>query len=149
MPRTKLSPEEERQLSTYFALLHRYQNLPVNRMMPLTAVRMLCIKRGYGSVTSAMMRWSEHVLAGYACDGLNDAARSYMFVVNRDLLPAEHREGVLATIKMTYQAATDKYVKADIVRILARVLRRERYLKERVTRQAHAALREAPSHARH
>lgn len=132
MPRTFLTPDDQKRIALYFELLQRYHNLPAPQMLPLVAIRVLCIRRGYERVMGAIQRWGEDIVVGYARDELKEMARLWAFMVHQDPPPQDKREGLMNSIKMTRDGASDPAVTKRMYEILGRCGLRETWLRQRL-----------------
>lgn len=131
MPRDKLNRDELGRVGLYFELLQRYQNLPAPKMLPLLAVRTLCIRRGYDGVMGIIGRWGADVAVNYARDELRDMARLWAYMITQDPPPDDKREGVLNSIKLTRDAGNNADVIRNMYQILGRCHIREVHLRQK------------------
>lgn len=131
MPRASLTRDELSRVGLYFELLQRYQHLEAAKMLPLVAVRVLFLRRGYNSVMGGMARWGEDVMVNYAREELIEMARLWAFMVHQDPPPPDKREGVMNSIRMTRDAAADVETTKRIFAFLARCNLREAWMRQR------------------
>lgn len=131
MPRANLNRDELKRVTLYFELLQRYQNLEAIKMLPLVAVRTICIRRGYGNFMAGIERYGEDMALSFCRDELREMARLWAYMVHEDPPPTDMREGVINSIKMTRDAANNVEVMKRTYALIARCAIRERWLRER------------------
>lgn len=126
-----LSPADQEQLSNYYTLLERYQALETDHMMPLLAVRLLCIKHSYGGVMQGMRTLGEDAVVAAARAQLQSMVKMWTRMVETNPPPPEIVEGVMENIATVKAATTDPDVTKRLYKQLTRMRIREDWLKQR------------------
>lgn len=131
MTQMPLAPEDISQLARYYELLERYQALETDQMMPLLAVRLLCIKHGYGGVMEAVRTLGEDAVVLAARAQLQGMVKMWSRMVEVSPPPPEIAEGVMENIETVKTAAADPTVTDRLYKQLGRMRIREDWLSQR------------------
>lgn len=142
MPRAKLTPQEQKLVTIYFELLQRYSQMEADKMLPLVAVRVLFLRRGYDGVLDLMNRANVDLVAKMARDQFTEMGRIWSYMIHNDPPPPPVLEDIRRSIKMTLEAVVDKEIGRRIYAFLSRVEQREVMLRQRdrVAKKASKAL---------
>jgi len=126
-----LEPADREQLSHYYELLERYQNLDTDRIMPLLAIRLLCIKHGYGGVMKAMRALGEDAIVLASRSQLIGMVKMWERMIKTAPPPPEIIEGVLENVATVKAAYLDPAVTTRLYKQLGRMRIREDWLSQR------------------
>lgn len=126
-----LDPADREQLSNYYELLERYQNLDTDRMMSLLAIRLLCIKHSYGGVMEAMRTLGEDAVVLASRAQLINMVKMWERMIKTSPPPPEIIQGVLENVETVRAAYADPAVTARLYKQLTRMRIREDWLSQR------------------
>lgn len=131
IPPLPLDDIDRKALTQCYELLARYQNLEPNKMMPLIAIRLLCLKHGYSSVVGAMRTQGEDLVVMAAQAQLRDMVTRFRRMVHANPPPPEVYQGLMDNIEMIRKAHKDSKVSARLYKQLLRMRIREDWLTQR------------------
>lgn len=131
-----IDPEEQAKLTVIYDLLDRYQQLDKDKMLPLLAIRMLCIKHGYGGVMRTVQDIGIDTVVLAAKGQLMGIVKLWTKMVENNPPPEEIRDGVMENIDTVRRASTDVNVTARLYAQLTRMQLREDWLKFHSTPKA-------------
>ncbi len=131
IPPLPLDDVDRRALTRYYELLDRYQNLEPKIMMSLLAIRLLCMKHGYGTVVGAMRSQGEDLVVMSAQAQLRDMVTIWRRMVHSVPPPPQIHQGVMENIAMVRKASDDPDVRARLYKQLLRRRIREDWLSQR------------------
>lgn len=126
---TGIDPTEQARLTVIYDLLDRYQQLPKDKMLPLLAVRLLCIQYGYGVVLQATHQLGVDSMVLEAKNQLLGISLLWRKMVETNPPPDEIRDGVLDNIDTMRRAVADANVAAHLYKQITRMALREQWLK--------------------
>lgn len=126
-----LTPQERGRLELWFELLQRYQHLDEKKMLPVLAVRLICVRHGYDAVIARMKSHGEDVVVQAAMDSLHEMAKMWFHMVQRAPPPAEHLADMMEGIRVVQVGSRSAAISGRVFKMLSRILIREAVLKQR------------------
>jgi hypothetical protein len=126
-----LTPEEHKLAGLYGALMERYSELPIEKSVPLQAVRLVALRYGYGKLVQVLLRRDVGSVARKCRQEIAD--RQFFLAEMHAKYPVPQEELAEAIDEMAAELAVidSKAGAMRMLLLLDRILRREQWLQLR------------------